>query len=195
MTIRTFILSEEQSAGLRRQLKQSQSSSVYRRATALLAVNQGTAVSNVASLLGVTRQTVYNWMAAYSGNKTDKNLHDAPRSGRPRLLTEAIDARIVHALAFSPENFGYRSNRWSAATLRSHVGSLLPCEVSDETFRRRLRHIGYTWKDGHYVRQAEANMTAEFQSGNNERQESVLTRQSKRMHENGAHGAASKYFC
>ena len=169
MTIRTFILSEEQSAGLRRQLKQSQSSSVYRRATALLAVNQGTSVSNIASLLGVTRQTVYNWIAAYSGNAPDSDLHDAPRSGRPTLFTEAIDARIVHALAFSPENFGYRSNRWSAATLRSHVGSLLSCEVSDETFRRRLRRIGYSWKDGRYVRQAEPGMKAEFEPYNYER--------------------------
>jgi transposase len=171
--MRAFVLSEEQAVRLRVELKQSHRSKVYRRAAGLLAASQGTAVSSIASLLGVTRQTVYNWIASYS---EDKNLNDAPRSGRPSLMTEEIDASIVNALATTPETFGYSSSRWSASILRTHVGSLLPHEISDETLRRRLRRIGYSWKGGRYVLQAAANMTTEFDSCPQERAESVLSK-------------------
>jgi len=154
------MLSDEQVVRLRTELKHSKSSNVYRRATALLAANQGATVISIASLLGVTRQTVYNWLGTYSEDKKKVDLSDAPRSGRPTVLTEEIDASIVSALASSPEVFGYPSNRWSAAILRTHVGALLPRAVSEETLRRRLRRIGYSWKRGRYERQAEAGATA-----------------------------------
>src|SRR5271155_5795172 len=102
MRMNQLNLSIEHSARLRAELKHCKSSNVYRRATALLAVNQGTGISNIASLLGVTRQTIYNWISAYSEDNKKTNLSDAPRSGRPRLLTQEVDASIVHALAFSP---------------------------------------------------------------------------------------------
>jgi transposase len=154
------ILSHEQVNRFRTELKRSRNSSVYKRATALLAANQGVTVSDIASLLGVTRQTVYNWIDAYSGNQRSANLNDAPRSGRPRLLTEAVDASIVTALESSPADFGYSSDRWNASTLRTHVSPLLSQEISNETLRRRLHRIGYSWKRGRYVRQPETAAAA-----------------------------------
>lgn len=170
IAMRQVILPDEELARLRAELKQSKSSSVYRRATALLAANRGSTISSIASLLGVTRQTVYNWMAAYSGDKRSTNLNDAPRSGRPSLLTEEIDALMVAALASSPETFGYSSSRWSAAILRAHISSQMPHDVSDETLRRRLRRIGYAWKDGRYVRRPEPATTASVPSCHEARQ-------------------------
>jgi transposase len=149
-------LHKDQINRLRAELRHSRSSNVYRRATALLAANQGTSAAKIAALLGVTRQTVYNWITSYVAHGAQVDLRDAPRSGRPSLLNKEIDAFIVGALAFSPDVFGYTARRWSAAVLRTHVGSMLPHEVSEETLRRRLRRIGYFWVDGRYVRKEES---------------------------------------
>jgi transposase len=67
-------------------MRQRPSVQAYRRAAALLGVHQGRPVSQVAAVLGVTRQSVYNWVKTYGGVTEGLELEDAPRSGRPRVL-------------------------------------------------------------------------------------------------------------
>ena len=51
---------------LQRQLKQTQDSRVYRRTLAILDYSRGEPISRIAGRLRVTRQSVYNWIAAYA---------------------------------------------------------------------------------------------------------------------------------
>jgi transposase len=145
-------LSEKQAEKLRAEMTRGKSSNVYRRAAALLAAHQGFPISNIASLLGVTRQTIYNWIATYSpeGNRLD--LNDAPRSGRPSFWTKEIDDLMIHALASSPPSLGCPASQWNAATLRRHLEMALGRAVCDETLRRRLRRLGYYWRNGRYAK-------------------------------------------
>ncbi len=54
-------LTPAQRRQLRRQLRQTDQASVYRRLLALLALDEGEPIAGVARRLGVTRQSVYNW--------------------------------------------------------------------------------------------------------------------------------------
>jgi len=151
-------LSERQAEKLRAEMTRGKSSHVYRRAAALLAAHQGFSVSNIASLLGVTRQTVYNWIETYSPEGKRQNLNDAPRSGRPSLWTKENDELVTRALASSPQSLGCAAGQWNAATLRRHLELALGRAVCDETLRRRLRRLGYRWQNGQYVRGSDSGL-------------------------------------
>jgi len=153
-----FTLSEGQAEKLRAEMTRVKSSQVYRRAAALLAAHQGFSISNIASLLGVTRQTVYNWIETYSPEGKRLDLSDAPRSGRPSLWTKEIDELVMRALASSPQSLGCPASQWNAATLRHHLELALGRAVCDETLRRRLRRLGYHWQNGRYVRRNDSSL-------------------------------------
>jgi len=51
---------------LQRQLKHCQDARVYRRTLAILDYARGEPIPSIAQRLGVTRQSVYNWIATYA---------------------------------------------------------------------------------------------------------------------------------
>jgi transposase len=145
-------LSAAQEAVVRAELSASRTPTVYRRAAALMAIHQGWSVGAVADLLGVARQSIYNWIAAYGTKPEGVDLNDAPRPGRPVSWTEELDAFLEGAFNCSPRSFGYSADHWTAGMLKNHVAFSLRKSFSDETLRRRLRQLGYVWKGGRYQR-------------------------------------------
>jgi transposase len=153
--VKDFTLSLEQQSRLRCQLRQPANAQVYRRAAALLALHDGRSANEVAAVLGVTRQTVYNWLSCRGQGNQDLNLEDAPRAGRPSLWTVELDELLQQALQKCPNDFGHAAAHWTAPLLREHLGLFQCPEVSEETVRRRVRRLGYNWTGGRYVRQLE----------------------------------------
>src|ERR1041384_1131551 len=78
---------------------------VFKRATALLELNRGKSLSEVAQTLGVSYQSVSNWYKAYH-NEGLHMLQDKPRSGRPIEIDGEQRAKIT-ALACSKAPEGY----------------------------------------------------------------------------------------
>src|SRR5947209_7384321 len=67
------------------------------RAQALLWLHQGRTALDVAALLDVRRQTVYNWVERFDerrGLDLQARLRDAPRNGRPPTAQGIIDPLI-----------------------------------------------------------------------------------------------------
>jgi transposase len=154
--LKGLILSLEQQNRLRCQLRQPANAQVYRRAAALLALHQGRSATEVAAVLGVTRQTIYNWLRSRRPGGHELNLEDAPRAGRPTLCTGEMELFLVQALQTSPNEFGHTAAHWTAPLLREHLILSGRPGVSEETIRRTLRRLGYNWTDGRYVRQLES---------------------------------------
>ena len=74
------------------------------RAQALLWLAEGLSAEEVAGLLRVTRQTVYNWVGRFQsreGLDLRARLLDAPRSGRPPTAQGVIDP-LIAAVIGSP---------------------------------------------------------------------------------------------
>lgn len=145
-----LILTARERQRLRRQLTQSRDAHVYRRTLALLEVGQGRALTEVARMLGVTRQSIYNWIEAYGQERTPVALLDAPRSGRPRLWTDDAVMLLHELLVVSPQQLGYPAANWTVSLLQEHLARSTGQRYSEDTIRRQLERMDYAWKRPRY---------------------------------------------
>lgn len=89
----------------------------FKRATALLELDRGKTLADVATTLNVTTVTVAAWRDKYRSTSL-ASLHDAPRSGRPRVIDGLQRAQIT-ALACSDAPIGH--DRWTVRLLAEKV--------------------------------------------------------------------------
>jgi transposase len=136
---------------LRCQLRATRDARLYRRTLAILEVDRGRSVRDVAFSLGVEPRSIYYWIEAYLQDHDPASLSDGERAGRPSLWTEGLERRLLAAMAQSPQNLGYPSVDWTVPLLREHLGDHSGGPLSDDTIRRRLRRLGYVWKRPRYV--------------------------------------------
>ena len=100
--------------------KSSLSVKVYKRATALLKLDQGNTLESVATLLNVNYNTVAAWRDAYHKEGLAM-LHDKPRSGRP-VQIDGVQRAQITALACSTPPEG--TARWSLNLLANKAVEL-----------------------------------------------------------------------
>ena len=136
---------------LRQQLKATSDARAYRRTLAVLELDRGRSAADIAAMLGVTRQTVHNWAAAFVHDPDPAVLRDEDHSGRPPLLAEPIEALLPSLMGQSPQDFGYPHTDWTVPLLQQELERGLGLRPSDETVRRALRRLGYVWKRPRYV--------------------------------------------
>src|SRR4051794_39220472 len=103
---------------LRRQLTPATDARLYRRALAVLEYDRGRDPAAIARLLGVSRQSVYNWAQAFARSGRLADLADRPRSGRPSRLRASDEALLGAALADSPRALGYPDAVWALPLLQ-----------------------------------------------------------------------------
>jgi putative transposase len=94
---------------------------VFKRATALLALDRGESLQQAAAAAGVNYNSVAAWRNAYKAEGLAAALRDRPRSGRPVRIDGTQRARIT-ALACSTPPAGHA--RWSLRLLASKVVEL-----------------------------------------------------------------------
>jgi transposase len=135
---------------LMEQLKETQDAGVYRRTLAILEVSRGQSIAQVAQVLGVTRQSVYNWIASYAQTHDPHALQDEHRSGRPSLWTEDHQALLRLLMDHTPDEFAYFAVNWTVPLLQEQWEHSTGLHLSDETVRRGLQGLGYVWKRGRY---------------------------------------------
>lgn len=112
---------------------------VYKRALGLLELDRGRTLTAVAQTLGVTIVTVSSLRDRYKA-KGLACLHDAPRSGRPVVISGEQRAKIT-ALACSQAPEGHA--QWDLRLLADKVVELGYCEHISHT------HVGTILKKTH----------------------------------------------
>jgi transposase len=147
----TLALTYWQRRHLERQLRSTHDARVYRRTLAVLGVAQGEPVAAVAGRLRVTPRVVYRWVATYGRDHAPDALADRDRSGRPRLLTPSDREQLRDLLGHSPQAMGYFAAQWTVPLLREHLTRRTGRPVSDDTLRRELQRLRYTWKRSRYT--------------------------------------------
>jgi transposase len=146
-----IILNRRQRYQLQKQLKHAQDAALYRRTLAILEIGQGKPVTGVAEALGVTRQTIYNWVATYAQACDPLSLVDAARSGRPRSWTPDVSELVETLLTESPTQWRYHAVNWTVPLLRRQLASWDGRWLSEDTIRRLLHQLGYVWKRPRYL--------------------------------------------
>lgn len=102
----------------------------FKRATALLELDRGKTLAQIASILNVHANTVATWRDGYTTNGLTC-LDDAPRSGRPIVIDGTQRAKIT-ALACSEAPQGHA--RWSLRLLAEKVVESGLCDHVSHTF-------------------------------------------------------------
>jgi transposase len=150
-TMTDLHLTRWQRLRLQRQLKGTRDARVYRRTLAVLEYSRGQPIARIAQALGVTRQSVYNWVEAYTQTHDPTALDDDDRSGRPSLWTEDVRALLQTLFAQAPDRRGYFAVSWTVPLLQEEIAHCTGQVLSDDTIRRELDRLGYVWKRGRYV--------------------------------------------
>ena len=131
-------------------LKSRANGEILQRAQALLLLDEEERATDVAELLRVSRQTVYNWVARFEQrsecNLTER-LADAPRSGRPVTAKALIDSVIDS----DPRDYGYNSTVWTADLLRCYLSDIHQEEVGLRSVGYALSRLGLRWKRPRYT--------------------------------------------
>jgi transposase len=119
------------------------------RAQALLWIADGADVAEVAELVQVSRQTVYNWLSRFQ-ERAELDLRarllDAPRPGRPRTASGTLDALVAAVIDSDPRDFGYHATVWTAPLLSRYLRDHHVIDVSDRTVSRAIDRLGIRWK-------------------------------------------------
>lgn len=135
---------------LKKAVKRATDKHTFQRGQAVLLVAQGRAINEVASVAGMSLQTVYNWVNLYLASHQVSALDDAPRSGRPPTATPITSVRLLHELRRNPLRLGYRTTVWTVPLLARHLSRLYQCSLSPYTLRRRMKEIGLRCKRPRY---------------------------------------------
>lgn len=142
-----------QRLALETQLELTQDASIFGRTLALLEVDEGRAVQEVARELQVHRSNVYRWIERFAAEKRPEALERKPGQGRPRQWTQEAEEWLAWALEKPPIAVGYAANGWTLPLLQGFLAGCLPQmdDLSLTTLRRRLHEMGYVWKRFRYV--------------------------------------------
>lgn len=139
---------------LRQLARQGRDARLVRRAQALLWLEQGEGPTEVAQRLGVTRQSVYNWVRRIKQKATKavaEGLADRRRPGRPPVKRQAVQRVVEEVMEAHPTEYGYHALGWTSPLIGHHLKQTQGFEVSQSTVRRCLRQMGYRWKRPRYV--------------------------------------------
>jgi transposase len=135
---------------LRRQLVETHDARLFRRTLAVLEFNHGRSAADIARMLGVTRQSVYDWIEAYTQDHDPASLEDEEGRGRYPLLDEDQEHLLEALLAVSPQNLGYPHTSWTLPLLCEVLEIATEQRLSEDTLRRALCRLDYLWKRPRY---------------------------------------------
>ena len=174
MSLLTLSLSERHA--LAKQIQETKDVKVYKRAQALLWLSEGVSVREISQRLGISRQTMYDWVSFYQ-NRRNKSfisrLQDRPKPGRPPAKSAVIFRELDPLLRQSPRQYGYHHVEWTAPLLAKVLKREHHLDISTKTIRRCLQQLHYVWKRPAYALARQSATWAQEKGGSREGSTSV----------------------
>jgi transposase len=174
MSLLTLSLSERRA--LAKQIQETKDVKVYKRAQAFLWLSEGISVREISQRLGISRQTMYDWVSFYRHRRHEsfiRRLQDRPKPGRPpgksALIFQALDPLIRQ----SPRQYGYAHAEWTAPLLAKTLQREHHVDISTKTIRRCLEQLHYVWKRPTYALARQSATWAQAKGGSREGSTSV----------------------
>ncbi|MCA1617049.1 MAG: helix-turn-helix domain-containing protein [Acidobacteria bacterium] len=144
-----FTLQPREYVALANLINQADTASDLRRAYALLWLADGDPVDEIAQRLGISRQSVYNWVTRFQARRNlelDQRLADGQRGGRPRTAYGIIDPLLEEVIDADPRRFDYRSTIWTAPLLAQYLRDSYKIDVSSKSVSRAIERLKIRWK-------------------------------------------------
>ena len=115
------------------------------RSRAVVAVERGQPVGQVAGAYGVNRTTLFRWLRRFNIDG-QRGLQRRVGSGRPRLLA-TLDMEAINDIVLEPASaFGFETDLWTVGRLRRVIREQYGVTLSPDTVWRRLREAGFTYQ-------------------------------------------------
>lgn len=121
----------------------------WRRFQALLLVADGTNPDRVATSVGSSRASVYNWVAAWRSEGLG-GVTEAAHMSPPPAHTQPLEALLTERLVSDPQTHGHHATGWTVPLLHGEARNA-GLAVSEATVRRAIRRLGWRWKRPKYV--------------------------------------------
>jgi len=117
---------------------------VSRRAQIVLASVRRNSVPDIATIFGVSRNTVRLWLHRFNAHGP-AGLYDEERSGRPRKVTQEVKDTLHKMMQVGPQQEGYAVTCWTVATLLLALAAKLKIHLSPSTIRGMLHQLDLRW--------------------------------------------------
>lgn len=118
---------------------------VVKRAIALRQLHHGSRPDEVAEMLMVSANTIYEWHKRWRIEGIDGLAH-RPRSGRPPKADETYCNLLEVALETDPADFGYSFTIWTTDRLRAHLEEQTGISISRGRFAMLMGRLGYVYR-------------------------------------------------
>lgn len=130
-------------AALRRHAGRCRDGRVACRALAMAHILDGATRAEAAAACGMDRQTLRDWVHRYNADGL-AGLRDAPRSGRPAVLSAEQMAELKALVLAGPDLAKDGVVRWRCLDLRSVIETRFQVTVHERTVGKLLRRLGLT---------------------------------------------------
>jgi transposase len=120
------------------------------KVAALLLILEGQRPKWIIDILGLTRQSLNNWMHNVNERGVTA-LKALARPGRPTQLTAKIQKALEHDLERSPLEFGLNRVRWDGPTLVVHIKRQFGIKLKVRQAQMWMHQLGYRLKHAGYV--------------------------------------------
>jgi len=120
-----------------------------RRAQALLWIDEGESVQEVAERLQISRQAVYKWITHFHTRSTlpiPARVADGRHPGRPRTVWGVIDPLLDAVIDSHPRDWGYAATVWTAPLLQHYLEEVHQLQVSRPSVSLALARLRIRWK-------------------------------------------------
>jgi transposase len=144
-----FALSGKERVRLEHLISHSHDARQLSSAYALLWLDHGDHIEEIAQRLSISPQSVYNWAHRFQLRQhlhPEARLADALRSGRPCTLKGIIDQLIADVIDVDPRELGYGSTVWTAPLLVAYLGQQHHIAASSDSVSLALARLGVRWK-------------------------------------------------
>jgi transposase len=111
-----------------------------RRVQIVLLMQAGYSIPEIARITRQSTWTVRRWLHRFEADGC-AGLEEAPRSGRPPVLTPTVELFLREAVAQSPRDYGYSRPGWTTALLARLVRRKFKRSVTDECIRQHLAQV------------------------------------------------------
>jgi transposase len=115
------------------------------RLRAVLWSSERCPVPEIGHRLGKHPSTVQRWLHDYRRFRL-RGLELGKSPGRPRCIDADGEECLRQAVLTQPRDLNHRFTRWSIATLTAHLFRELHLQISQDSVRRTLRRLGFTYK-------------------------------------------------
>jgi transposase len=121
----------------------------WRRYRAIQLLAEGQSPQQVASVLGCSLASVYNWAATWQ-QRGHTGLTEPKHTGRTRTLDATALGLLEQWLETDPQTLGEQITGWTVPLLHTRLAQA-GYALSQRTLRRALHRLGWRWKRPKYV--------------------------------------------